>query len=105
MGRRQDFHLILERLYKGLQGTPCVKYQPGPSVTLTYPAILYKLNEMPSEFADNRPYHWEHRYEVQVIDRKPDSKLRERVIMLPMCRFRTAYTVENLYHFVFDIFY
>lgn len=112
MGRRQDFHVILERLYddrildaNGHVATPCVKYQPGPSVKLTYPAIVYKLNDIPSEYADNRPYHWEHRYEVKVIDRKADSKLRERVVALPMCRFKSPYTVDNLYHFVFDIYY
>lgn len=110
MGRRQDFHGILVNQYDGLiydgrTVTPCVKYQPGPSVTLAYPAIVYKLNEMPGNWANNFPYHWEHRYEVQVIDRKADSPLRERIMALPMCRFRSAYTAENLYHYVFDIFY
>lgn len=110
MGQRQDFHGILEKQYNGLiydgqTVSPCVKYQPGPSVTLKYPAIVYKLNDMPGNWANNLPYHWEHRYEVQVIDRKADSPLRERLIALPMCRFRSAYTAENLYHFVFDIFY
>ena len=110
MGRRQDFHEILVKQYEGLIYddhivNPCVKYQPGPSVTLNYPAIIYKLNDMPSNWANNWPYHWEHRYEVQVIDRKADSPLRERLISLQMCKFRTSYTVDNLYHFVFDIFY
>ena len=110
MGRRQDFHRILEKQYEGLMYDdhylkPCVKYQPGPSVTLSYPAIVYKLNDIPSNFADNLPYHWDHKYEVQVIDRKADSKLRERIVGLPMCKFRNAYTIDNLYHFVFEIYY
>lgn len=110
MGRRQDFHAILVSLYDGLIYDdhivePCVKYQPGPSAKLTYPAIVYKLYDMPGEYADNRPYHLDHKYEVKVFDRKADSKLRERVRALPMCRFKTSYTADNLYHFVFDIYY
>lgn len=104
MGRRQDFHAILVSLYEsGVK--PCVKYQPGPSVTLTYPAIVYKLNDIPSNWANNNPYHWDHKYEVTVIDRDPDSSLREKVVALPMCRFKTAFASENLHHFVFDIYY
>jgi hypothetical protein len=104
MGRRQDFHAILVSLFDpGVKA--CVKYQPGPSVTLTYPCMVYKLNDMPSIWANNLPYHWEHRYELQVIDRDPDSKLREKVIALPMCRFARSFVADNLHHYVFDIYY
>ena len=107
MGQRQDFHEIMVKQYDRLEEPvkPCVKYQPGPSVTLTYPAIVYKLDDIPTIFADNRPYHWDHRYEVTVIDRSPDSKLRERLVQLPLSRFAMAFVVDNLYHFVFEIYY
>ena len=104
MGRRQDFHAILVSQYDG-NVKPCVKYQPGPSVTLTYPAIVYRLDDMPSRWANNFPYNWDHRYEVTVIDRDPESSLREKLIALPLCTFTRAYTVNNLYHFVFEIYY
>ena len=112
MGRRQDFHEILAKQYDRTIldenkriSTPCVKYQPGPSVTLTYPAIVYKLDDEPGIYADNRPYHWDHRYEVKVIDRSPDSRLREKIRALPMCRFVRPYVADNLHHFVFQIYY
>lgn len=104
MGRRQDFHNILVSLFDD-DTTPCVKYQPGPSITLTYPAIVYKLDDMPSIFANNKPYHWDHRYEVQVIDRSPESKLREKMIQLPLSRFSGAFVSDNLYHFIFEIYF
>lgn len=104
MGRRQDLHAMLVSLFD--EFTPaCVKYQPGPSVTLTYPAIIYKLDDMPSIYANNRPYHWDHRYQVTVIDRSPESVLRERLIQFPMTRFSRAFVNDNLYHFVFEIYY
>lgn len=112
MGRRQDFHAILEALYddqitdaNGQIASPCVKYQPGASVKLTWPAIVYKLSDMPSVWANNLPYHWDHKYEVQVIDRKADSVLRERVIALPMCKFVRSMVVDNLYHYTFNVCY
>ena len=104
MGRRQDLHEILVSLFEPRDKT-CVKYQPGASVTLTYPAIVYSLDDMPSIFADNLPYHWDHRYEVKIIDRDPESYLREKMIRLPMCRFVRSYVADNLHHFVFNIYY
>ena len=105
MGRRQDLHAILVKLFDGIRVKPCVKYQPGPSVTLTYPAIVYKLDDIPSIFANNKPYHWDHRYQVSVIDRDPESILRERMVQLPMCRYANGFVSDNLYHFVFEIYY
>lgn len=104
MGRRQDFHEILVSQFEA-PDTPCVKYQPGPSITLTYPAIVYKLDDMPHKWANNMPYHWDHRYEVKIISRKPDIYIREKLMALPMCRFVRAYTADNLYHYVFAIYY
>ena len=112
MGRRQDLHEILVRLFDGIVNPntgryvePCVKYQPGASTTLTYPAIVYKLDDMPAIYANNKPYHWDHRYEIQIIDRDPESPLRERAVQLPMCRFERPFVSDNLYHFVFEIYY
>lgn len=112
MGQRQDLHAQLISLYDGIIDPitqrhiqPCVKYQPGPSTTLTYPAIVYKLDDIQSIFANNFPYIQDHRYEVQVIDRDAESKLRDRVVKLPMCRFANVFVSDNLYHYVFEIYY
>ena len=104
MGRRQDFHAILASQFKD-PDEPCVKYQPGPSITLTYPAIIYRLDDMPSNWANNYPYHWDHRYEVQVITRKPDIYLCRKLMAMQMCKFSRVYTADNLYHYVFEIYY
>lgn len=104
MGRRQDLHAQLVNLFDQY-ARPCVKYQPGPSVTLTYPAIVYKLDDIPTNFANNRPYIFNHRYEVQIIDRDPESILRDRMVQLPMCKFTNNFVSDNLYHYVFEIYY
>ena len=54
-----------------------VYYQPSASVHLEYPCVIYKLEDMPIVHANNRPYHWDHVYQITVIDRDPESEIRE----------------------------
>ena len=78
-----------------------VYYQPSASVHLEYPCVIYKLEDMPIVHANNRPYHWDHVYQITVIDRDPESEIREKIAELPTCRFVRPYVADNLYHFVF----
>jgi hypothetical protein len=78
-----------------------VYYQPSASVKLKYPCVLYKLEDMPIIHANNLPYHWDHVYQITVIDRDPESVFREKIAELPTCRFVRPYITDNLYHFVF----
>ena len=102
MGQRQDLHQVLKSLFTD---TPHVYFQPPASVTLVYPCIVYKLDEMPAIHADNQPYHWDHRYQLTVIDRDPDSQLRERVASVRSCKMIRGFESDNLHHFVFSIYY
>lgn len=102
MGRRQDLHQCLKNCFRS---NPNVYYQPPESVKLTYPCIVYKLDEMPAMHADNLPYHWDHHYQLTVIDRDPDSELREQVASLRSCKMIRSFVNENLHHFVFSIYY
>ena len=104
MGQRSELHLLLKSLY--INGDPHVYYQPPKDQEIKYPCIIYKLDDMPAIHADNNPYLWGHRYQVTVIDRNPESPLRERVVALPTARMQTSpYVKDNLHHFVFSIYY
>ena len=104
MGQRNDLHQCLKSLY--IRGKPHVYFQPPKDQQIEYPCIIYKLDDMPSRHADNRPYQWSHRYQVMVIDRNPESPLRERVQAMPTARMKTApYERDNLHHFVFSLYY
>lgn len=81
-----------------------VYYQPKASVLIDYPCVVYKLSDMPSMHADNFPYHLHHVYQVTVIDRDPESKIREKIAELPTCRFTNSFISDNLYHFVFKVY-
>lgn len=104
MDRRNELHRLLKSLY--IKGTPHVYYQPPKDQQIDYPCIIYKLDDMPAIHADNHPYLWDHRYQVTVIDRNPESPLRERVAALPTARMRTSpYAKDGLHHFIFSIYY
>ena len=80
-----------------------VYFQPPASVSLKYPCVVYQLQEMPFFYANNKPYHWKHVYQLTVIDRDPESALREKIAELSTCHFVRAFVADNLHHYVFEI--
>ena len=82
-----------------------VYYQPPASMKLNYPCVVYRLEDMPIIHANNLPYHWDHAYQMTVIDRDPESKVREKMAELPTCRFVRSFVSENLNHYVFRIYH
>lgn len=99
MDQRLELHSTLLMLCRN------VYFQPPESVRLTYPCIVYKLEDLPVIHADNLPYHWDHTYQVTVIDRDPDSELRELVMALPTAKFVRSFIADNLNHYIFRIYY
>ena len=82
-----------------------VYFQPPETVKLRYPCIIYSRDSGKTEFANDKPYQHEVRYSVTVIDKNPDSKLLEKVAMLPMCSFERHYIADNMNHDVFNLYY
>lgn len=82
-----------------------VYFQPKPGYKLSYPCIIYALSDIDTKFADNVPYLHQRKYTITVIDRNPDSKIPDKILHFPRCSFDRPYTVDNLHHWVFTIFY
>lgn len=80
-------------------------FQPPANVTMQYPCIRYELSRSTTLFADNRPYLLGQGYQLFVIDRDPNSEIREAVRHLPMTVFQRWYAVNGLNHFVFNTFF
>lgn len=97
MDRRLELHDILKEL------TDNVYFQPP--TTMVYPCILYQLDDVRTEFADNNPYRIKPRYQVTVIDRDPDSSIPGKVAALPTSAFDRFFVAENLNHFVFVLYF
>jgi len=101
MGARLDLHTLL----KSLQDDVNVYYQPPPSITMLFPAIVYNRDYQSVHFADNNPYSRQWRWQVTVIDPDPDSLIPDKVAELPLTTYLRHYTTENLNHDIFDIYF
>lgn len=106
MDRRIKLQTILEDCV-GEQGKTDrhVYFQPPETTSIKYPCIIYSLDYGDTAFADNNPYRFVKRYQVTIIDRKPDSQIINKVAALPMCSFQRHYTADNLNHDVFNLYY
>ena len=80
-----------------------VYLQPPPNSQMTYPCIVYRLNDIDIVHAGNKPYKHKKRWELTVIDVNPDSELIEEVKMIPTCQFDRFFVNDGLNHFVFRV--
>lgn len=101
MGRR----LELQRTLEETLGSKNVYFQPPRTIEIEYPCIVYQRDSEISEFADNLPYMLRARYQITIIDWDPDSKIPFIIARFPMCRFNRFYTMDNLNHWVYNIYY
>lgn len=106
MASRLKLHQRLKDLLSELGEPQNVYYQPPESIRLEYPCIVYKRNGAVTTFANNKPYTFKPSYEVKVIDRDPDSPIVRAIGMsFPESRFNRHFTVDNLNHDVFIIYW
>jgi len=101
MGLRLDLQTLLE----GILGTGNVYFQPPETVKLVYPCIIYSRNSGDVDFADNINYRHYIQYDVMVIDKNPDSEILSKIAALPLCKYSRHYTLNNLNHDVFTLYY
>lgn len=99
--KRVKFHEILVELF----GSNNVYYRPPENLKMQYPCIRYKKDNIVSTHADNMSYRKTDRYQVIVIDKKPDNEVIEKLLDLPMSSFESHYESENLNHDVISIYY
>ena len=82
-----------------------VYFQPPTSLQMKYPAIKYSIDDLGNTFADDQVYKQSWFYELIVIDKYSLSEIAQKVSKLPKVKFVTSYTADNLYHYVYRIYY
>lgn len=93
----------LQTLLEGL--CDHVYFQPPTNIRLQYPCIVYKRNSRWSVYADNQPHVGMISYQVTVIDRDPDSEIPKSIAELQLCRFDRHFSVDDLNHDVFNLYW
>lgn len=101
MDRRLELHQILTDVL----GSKNVYFQPPASVKLVYPCIIYRYETGDTQFADDLPYIFVRKYQIQVIDPNPDTEIPDKIVQLPRCLNDRNYTADNLNHYTFNIYY
>lgn len=101
MDRRLQLQTVLEDILEGNK----VYYQPPENITLTYPCVVYNLDDIWIDRANNALYRGIREYQLKLIDRKVESVYFDPILKLSMCVFDRAYTANNLNHFVFNLYF
>ena len=87
--------------------TPVARYYMGDVIRNVKKATSSEgINDnIDTTFADNNPYSLTKKYVVMVVTKDPDSDLPMKIAQLPMCTMNRAYPSDNLYHYVFDLYF
>lgn len=101
MDRRPFLHRELTNVLQSNN----VYFQPPESIKLSYPAIIYNLNDLQTNHANNKLYGLAKQYVVTYITRDPDDPIVDKLIALEYCRFQRSYRSDGLNHYIFEIFY
>lgn len=101
MSNRTNLQATLERIL----GSRNVYYQPPETVKISYPAIVYMKDDIDSKYANDKKYLNTKRYEIIVIDKKPDNEAVDKILELPLSSFDRHYTSDNLHHDVITLYY
>ena len=87
-------------------GSRNVYFQPPESVKLEYPCIIYELEDLDLDHADDFVYKYMRGYTIISIGKDPDSDIVDRIIRhFKYCRYSRHYITENLYHDAFLLYY
>ena len=98
--------ISLHNKLKTILGSDHVYFQPPESIKMQYPCIVYNRSSGDILYADNGPYSFTPSYEITVIDKDPDSPLPYKIATgFEMIRFNRHFTVDNLNHDTFILYY
>lgn len=101
MGSRLELQTKLEEAL----GSKSVYYQPPESLKLTYPAIVYGMSGMSRKHADDKEYMRKTRYEITVIDKKPNNPAIDKILQFPYSYYDRPYKSDNLYHDTISLYF
>lgn len=101
MASRLDLQSQLEKLLESNR----VYYQPPESLKMEYPAIKYSKSNIESRYANDAKYSKFTRYEVIVLDKRPDNPVIQKILELPYSSFDRHYVADNLNHDVINLYF
>lgn len=92
--------LTLHKTLTDILGSGYVYYNPPESTKMSFPCIVYKLNNIIPTHADNMNYIDHTVYKITVISKQVDHPAVKKILKLPRTRFSTSFTANGFYHYV-----
>ena len=84
---------------------PSVYFQPPENVRMSYPAIVYALDDIRLRYADDGVYKHLRRYSVTYITLDPDNDVVDKIASLQYSSFDRFYIANNLNHYAFSVYF
>ena len=103
--RNLNQRLQLQRVLEDSLGSSNVYFQPPSAITLKYPCIIYKLDDIEDVRANDKRYLNHKRYLITIVDRNPDSSTPDKILDLPYCTFENYFVIDNLNHYNCSLYY
>ena len=97
--------LSLHNLLTTVLGSSNVYFQPPSSITLKYPCIVYKLDDVKGVHANDKRYLGTKRYLITVVDKNPDTLIPDKILAMTYSEFEDHFVVDNLNHYVCSLYY
>lgn len=101
----QNRRVNLHRELESILGSKNVYYDPPESFKLKYPCIVYYLENLLDTPADNIAYRRMRRYNMTYITTDSEDPIAERLADLRYCRLNRPFSVSDLFHFAYTIYY
>lgn len=97
----------LQNILEDILGTSNVYFQPGPSLSLKYPCIIYNRSSVRTMPADDRIWNCRQQYSVTVIDYDPDSQIPFDLLeeFQKLIRIESNYRSNGLNHTKLQLYY
>lgn len=97
--------LELQAKLEELLGMKHVYYNPPETLKIEYPAIIYSKSKIETRKANNSTYSKFTRYDITVVDRRPDNPVIDKLMELPYCSYDRPYKSDNLNHDALSLYY
>lgn len=94
----------LQQTLETILGSRNVYFQKPEDDKLKYPCIVYQLDGIDIDHADDTIYRTSMKYTATLIHKSPDSDLVTKMLTIPHCKFDRYYGADNLNHYVYTIY-
>ena len=101
MRSRTSLHSMLVEAF----GSNRVYYQTPENFKMEYPALRYSKSDIISRNADDIKYSAYTRYEIIIIDKKPDNISLNKILSMPLSSYDRHYVSDGLHHDVITLYY